>query len=281
MQLLVTGGTGHLGRLVVRGALAAGHGVRIASRRPQPLPMPLPQPAQPHPQPAQPQPQPKAEWTQLDLATATVETLGAALAGVDAVVHAASDARRSKRTDVEGSRRLFEAARQARVSHLLFVSIVGVDQNPLTYYRHKLQTETDLAASGLPHSILRATQFHWFVDYLLAQAARAPFVMLVPAGFHVQGVDEEEVAARILRALGEGPGGRLRDFAGPEPMTLAAAVATWKGVRRVKKAVLPLWLPGGAAAAFRAGSNTSADGDKGTLRWKDWLRGHAQSRAAS
>ena len=43
-----------------------------------------------------------------------------------------------------------------------------------------------------------------------------------------------------VRALVEGPRGRLRDFAGPEAMTLAQAVATWKSVRRIKRAVLPL-----------------------------------------
>jgi uncharacterized protein YbjT (DUF2867 family) len=245
-------------------AAAAGHSVRAASRRVRPE----------HPASGTE----KIEWAQLDLADASGTGLPEALADIDTVVHAASDARHSKAADLEGTRRLIEAARQARVAHLLFVSIVGVDKNPLTYYQHKLQTERDLAASGLPHSILRATQFHWFVDYLLGQAARTPFVMLLPAGFHVQSVAEDEVAARILRALDDGPRGRLRDFAGPQATTLAQATATWKSVRRVKKAVLPLWLPGGTAAAFRAGSNVASDADQGTLRWKDWLRGHPQSK---
>jgi len=261
VKLLVTGGTGHLGRDVVTAALAAGHGVRITSRRPRPPAVPA-----------------NREWVQLDLSRPTPEALREALAGIDAVVHAASDARHSAAADVEGSRRLFEAASRARVAHLLFVSIVGVDKNPLKYYRHKLTTERDLAASGLPHSILRASQFHWFVDYLLGQSARAPFVMLVPSGFHVQPVDTGEVAARILRALADGPRGMLRDFAGPEPLTLADAIWTWKSVRRVKKATVPIWLPGKTAAAFRAGSNLAPDGERGVVRWKDWLRNNAQSK---
>jgi uncharacterized protein YbjT (DUF2867 family) len=261
VKLLVTGGSGHLGRDLVAAALAAGHAVRISSRRPRPANAPA-----------------NREWATLDLSRPTPEALREALAGVDAVVHAASDARHSADVDVEGGRRLFEAARDARVGHLLFVSIVGVDKNPLKYYQHKLTTERDLAASGLPHSILRAAQFHWFVDYLLGQAARTPLVMFVPAGFHVQPVDTGEVAARILRALADGPRGLLRDFAGPEPMTLPAAIWTWKSVRRVKKATLPIWLPGQTAAAFRAGSNLAPDGETGVVRWKDWLRSNAQSR---
>ena len=261
MRILVTGGSGHLGRDLVAAALAAGHAVRVSSRRPRPANAPA-----------------NREWAVFDLRSPTPESLRAALAGIDAVVHAATDPRHSAAADVEGGRRLFEAARDVRVGHLLFVSIVGVDKNPLKYYQHKLTTEHDLAASGLPHSILRAAQFHWFVDYLLGQAARTPLVMFVPAGFHVQPVDTGEVAARILRALADGPRGLLRDFAGPEPMTLAAALSTWRSIRRVKKPALPLWLPGQTAAAFRAGSNLAPDGDKGTIRWKDWLRNNAQSR---
>lgn len=265
MKLLVTGGAGHLGRDLVQAAVAAGHTVRIASRRARP--------------PAAPA---EHEWVQLDLgdtSRAAAEALRGALAGVDAIVHAASDPRRSAVVDVEGGRRLADAAREARVGHLLFVSIVGVDRNPLKYYRHKLAVERLLAETRTPHSILRASQFHWFVDYLLGRAARTPFVMPLASGFHVQPVDTGEVAARLLAALADGPAGLLRDFAGPEPLTLAAAAATWKSVRRVKKPTLPLWLPGQTAAAFRAGSNLAPDGDKGTIRWKDWLRNNAPSRS--
>jgi uncharacterized protein YbjT (DUF2867 family) len=185
MRVLVTGGAGHLGRQVVRAAIAAGHAVRIASRK-----------AQPAVAIAATDPLVAGESAQLDLATGA--GLPEALAVIDPVVRAASDPRRSKATDVEGTRTLIEAAGRAGISHLLFVSIVGVDKHPLTHYQHELQTERDPAASGLPHSILRATHFHWFVDYLLGQAARTPIVTLLPAGFHVPSVGESEVAGRIL-----------------------------------------------------------------------------------
>jgi len=265
MKLLVTGGAGHLGRDVVKAAATAGHSVRLSSRRARPASTPA-----------------AHEWVQLDLgdtSAAAAEALRGAVAGVDAIVHAASDHKRSAVVDVEGSRRLFAAAQQARVAHLLFVSIVGVDKNPLKYYQHKLATERDLAASGLPHSILRATQFHWFVDYLLGRAARTPFILLLPAGFHVQPVDTGEVAARLLAALAEGPHGMLRDFGGPDALTLADATLTWQSIRRVKRSIIPLWLPGRTAAAFRAGSNLTPDGDKGKVRWKDWLRNNARTRS--
>ncbi|MFN8567999.1 MAG: NAD(P)H-binding protein [Kouleothrix sp.] len=52
--------------------------------------------------------------------------LSAALEGVDVVVHAASSpARNTRAVDVDGTRRLLKCAHQARVAHLVYVSIVG------------------------------------------------------------------------------------------------------------------------------------------------------------
>lgn len=268
MNLLVTGGTGHLGRDVVRAATAAGQAVRIASRKARPAGGAVAAGAT--------DAAAATEWATLDFATGA--GLREALAGIDAVVHAASDHRNSAVADVEGTRLLVAAAREARVAHLIFVSIVGIDRIPLPYYQHKLAIERLLAESGLPYSILRATQFHWFVDYLIGQAARVPFVLPLAAGFHMQSVATEDVAARLLAALADGPRGMLRNFVGPEAMTLAAAAETWKSVRRVKKPTLPIWLPGSVAAAFRAGHNTAPEGERGVIRWKEWLRGNAQSR---
>lgn len=110
MNVLVTGGASHLGRDFVRAAMAAGHGVRIASQRRRPQDAPE-----------------KLEWATLDLGTG--EGLRESLAGTDAVVHAASDPKDTTAVDVEGTR-LAEAARAAGVGHLVFVSIVGIDRIP-------------------------------------------------------------------------------------------------------------------------------------------------------
>jgi uncharacterized protein YbjT (DUF2867 family) len=251
MLVLVTGGTGHLGRAVVAAARAAGHTPRILSRRPRPSDTPA-----------------DAEWATADLATGA--GLPDALAGADAVVHAASAPRQAD-ADVQGTQRLARAARAAGTGHVVYVSIVGVDRIPYAYYQRKLACEDVLAASGVPHSILRATQFHSFVDALLGAAARLPLVLPLPAGFHMQSVATEEVAARLLRALADGPHGRLPDFGGPEPLPLAAAAAAWKAARGVRKPTVPVPLPGRTAAAFRAGANLVPDGERGAVRWQDWL----------
>ena len=254
MKILLTGGTGGLGREVVRAAEDAGHTVRIASRRARPLGTPA-----------------DREWARMDVETGT--GVADALDGVDAVVHTASDPGRHAIVDVQGTRRLAEAARAAGTAHLVYVSIVGIDQIPFAYYRSKLAAEQIVAQSGVPHSILRATQFHSLVDAMLAGLARVPLVLPLPKTFRFQTVAPAEVAERLVRAAEGGPGGRLPDFGGPEVLTLGEMAAAWKAARGVHRPMLHLPLPGGLAAAFRAGRNTLQGGERGTLRWQDWLRG--------
>ncbi|MDQ6676649.1 MAG: NAD(P)H-binding protein [Acidobacteriota bacterium] len=252
MNLLVTGATGHLGRDVVSVAMAAGHSVRIASRRARGSDV-----------------SESIGWAKIDLATG--EGLREALANIDAIVHAASDPKNAAAADVEGTRRLIDEAHRSVVKHLVYVSIVGIDRIPFPYYQRKLAVERVIAEAGFPHSILRATQFHVFIDRLLEAACRVPFLLPLPLGFHVQSVATEDVAHRLLRALEAGPQGLLRDFAGPEPMTVAEAAAAWKTARRIRKPIISIPAPGRTAAAFRAGYNIAPDGERGTVRWRDWL----------
>jgi uncharacterized protein YbjT (DUF2867 family) len=124
-RVLVTGGTGGLGRELVPRLAAAGHAVRVMSRRTAPAGA-------------------TGEWARADLVTG--DGLDEAVRGVDVVVHAASNALQDTRaTDVDGTRRLAEACKRAGVANLLYVSIVGVDRIGHPYYRAKWDAERALA----------------------------------------------------------------------------------------------------------------------------------------
>src|SRR3990172_6438701 len=151
-NILVTGGSGGLGSELVPRLAAAGHTVRVLSRRPRP-------------------PSTNTEWAQGDLATG--EGLAEAVSGVDAVIHAAtSPFRRTRQTDVEGTRRLLDAAGAAGEPHFFYISIVGIDRIPLPYYKAKLAAEKLVEESAIPYTILRATQFHSLIDRFLRPLAR-------------------------------------------------------------------------------------------------------------
>jgi uncharacterized protein YbjT (DUF2867 family) len=96
----------------------------------------------------------------------------------------------------------------------VYVSIVGVDRIPYGYYRAKLATETVVEESGLPWTILRATQFHDLIRRIAGVLAKSP-VVPVPAGVRFQPVDVHEVAARVVELATGTPAGRVDDMGGP------------------------------------------------------------------
>ena len=179
-QILVTGGAGKLGRLVVKHLSEVGYAVRGMSRRAIPG-----------------ADWPGTQWVQADLETGV--GLPQAVQGVDVIVHAATGGNRHTwQIDVEGTRRLLEAAREADVAHVVFISIVGVDRVPYAVGKAKLAGEDLIEHSGLPWSILRATQFHYGIDFLFSTLTRLPLVALMPTDLLLQPVAEEEVARRLV-----------------------------------------------------------------------------------
>lgn len=261
MHVLVTGATGRLGKAFVPVAERAGYSARSLSRRPAPRDV-------------------SGDWAQADLASG--EGVVPALSGIDTVVHLASDPLDAAAADVEGSRRLAEAARDAGVRHFVYVSIIGIDRIPFPYYRHKLAAEVAIRESGVPHSILRCAQFHYFVDLFLRRAARFPWVLPVPGGFKVQSIATEDVAEELRNVVARGPAGLLPDLAGPEVLSLAQAARVWARARGLRRAVVPVPLLGATAAAFRAGYNTSPHRPRGRETWLCWLqRRYAVASATS
>ena len=252
MKVLVTGVSGPLGRMLVRHAASGPHALCGLSRR--------------HPGAF---PDSVGDWRKADLSTG--EGLAAALDGIDTVIHAASDSQRPDLVDVEGTRRLTAAAHDANIQHFIYVSIVGVDRIPYAYYRSKYAAEQVTQASGLPFTILRATQFHSFIDLLLRTVARVPLLLPLPSRFQVQSVEIGEVAARLLRAVDEGPAGRVINFGGPDVLRLADAARTWTQLTGRRKLILPLPVPGATGRAFRRGANTAPADERGVITWRHWL----------
>ena len=258
-HILVTGGAGRLGRLVVKHLSAAGYPVRGMSRRANPG-----------------DDWPGAEWVQADLETGA--GLAEAVQGMDVVVHAATGGNRHIwQIDVEGTRRLLEAAREARVSHVVFMSIVGIDTVPYAVGKAKLACEDLIVHSGLPWSILRATQFHYGIDVLLHMLTRLPLVALVPTDLLLQPIAEEEVAGRLCEIVQAGPSGRLPDMGGPQVYTSGELARGWLRQRGMHRAILPIFLPGKTASRMRQGGNTCPQQATGTVRWEAWLQQHERT----
>ncbi|MEK8226519.1 hypothetical protein NKG05_11190 [Oerskovia sp. M15] len=94
---------------------------------------------------------------------------------------------------------------------------MGVDRIPLGYYQAKVEVEQMLAASGLPHTILRATQFPQLIVGLFTAQRFSP-VLLTPS-LEVQPIAVPDVAARLVEIVAAGPSGRVGDVGGPQRIT--------------------------------------------------------------
>ncbi len=232
----VTGGTSGPGVPTVGRLRANGHDVRILSR----------QPGDSH------------VVGNLD----TGVGLDAALAGADVVVHLATN----RRSDLAGTERLLTAIRKAGVGHVVYLSIVGVDQIPFAYYRDKFANERAIAASGVPYTLLRATQFHSFPGELIKMMGGHFFVALP-----VQPIGVEDVGARLAELAVEPPAGRVADIGGPEILEGRDIVSRLQAAGRVKKPVFTLSLPGKTFAAFRAGHHIAGLPGYGTQTFDEWL----------
>jgi len=251
-SILVTGGTGTLGRPVVERLRDAGASVTVLSRHPRETAGGI-------------------RFAVGDLSTgAGVE---AAVRGAEVIVHCAG----SSKGDELKTRTLVNAAKEAR--HIVLISVVGADRVPQVsaidrtlfgYYGMKLATERVVAQSGIGWSALRATQFHNLILIVAKALARSP-VVPAPAGFRFQPVDVTEVAERMTElALGE-PSGLVPDLAGPKIYTTAELLKSYLSATGKRRPLIPVHIPGQAAKALRAGANLAPDRAVGKLTWEEFL----------
>ncbi len=244
--ILLTGGTGTLGRLVTPRLRDAGLTVRVLSRRRN-------------------ESEDGVEFVTGDLATG--EGVEAAVNGVGTIVHLAGSAR----GDHEATRNLVRAASRAGVQHLVYISVIGADRVPLGWFRSKLGAERAVSESGLPWTTLRAAQFHDLVLTLVQKMAKLP-VIPVPSGLRFQPVDPDEVAARLVELTLDKPAGLVPDLAGPRVYEMADLIRGYLRARGKRRLMLPVRMPGKAGRAYLAGENLSLEGaDVGKRTWEDFL----------
>jgi uncharacterized protein YbjT (DUF2867 family) len=254
MLIAVTGGTGVLGRELVAALAARGHAVRSLSR---------------------------SGPVRVDLRDGS--GLDEALDGVDAVIDAANagPAKAPARAVlVDGTRRLREAESRAGVAHHVAISIVGVDRLPSGYNGVKLAQEAVVRATGVPWTIVRATQFHGLVDQYFATAAR--FGVLPGGALPLQPVDVREVAQVLADTVEAEPSLAITQFAGPEVVPLGELARLWRDARGRRALVLPVPARalGRSGRELAAGALTNPGAWRGRIGFAAWLRESARPVAS-
>ena len=262
MRILVTGGTGHLGRAVVRLLGQDGHTVRVLARHLGTTP--------------------GVEWARGDLATG--EGVERAVAGAQVLVHAATNSPAARRgrfravdfvrspsdVDLRGTQALLTAAEKASVQHFIHVSIVGLEHMArLPYSRVKLEAEEIVRASAVPWSIVRATGFYCLMERMLADLVTRPLPML-PSQVRMQSVDSDDFARFVVACVSDGERGERPDFVGPEVLTMREMAEQYMAARDVHRRIRNAPMPRRVQAALTRG-NTSNSRLHGATTWGAWL----------
>ncbi|MBS0023116.1 SDR family oxidoreductase [Microbacterium paraoxydans] len=243
MRIAVAGGTGVVGRHTVDAVRAVGHDAVVLSRS-----------------------------TGVDLVSGV--GLAEALDGADAVIDVASIETLKASAAIEfftaATGNLVAAAADARVRHVVLLSIVGIDRIPYDYYAGKVAQEKVVAASRVPWTIQRATQFHEFAEQMFARAKLGPLHVAPRA--RTQPVAAREVGRRLaVLAAGE-PRGRATDFAGPREEQLADMIRAFARHEGYRGWVPALDVPGPQMKGMRAGDALPGpDADRGTQTFAEWL----------
>jgi uncharacterized protein YbjT (DUF2867 family) len=196
------------------------------------------------------------------------------VAGVDTVIHAASATTRPWRlhaTDVRGTRRLLDAARQAGVRHFVYPSIVGMEGVAYPYFKYKMAAEDLVRSGGIEWSILRATQFHTLIDPFLKSFAMIPGLAPIPFGWQFQPVDPGEVAVRLVDVTCAQPAGMLADFGGPEARTFKSLAESWLAARGLRKHLVNAPIPASFSRQWTAGRMLCPDHAEGRTTWESYL----------
>ena len=249
MRIAVAGGTGLVGRYVVAELRAAGHDPAVLTRS-----------------------------AGADVITG--DGLDAALDGAGALIDVTNTTAMSGRKSVAfftaGTGNLLAAGRRAGVQHHVVLSIVGTGRPGMGsgYNAGKVAQEALVRDSGVPFSIMRATQFHQFVPELLD---RIPGPVLLVPRLRIQPVAACEVAA-VLAALAAGPPvGTAPEIAGPEQAELADLARLAGQARGSRRPVLRVRVPGAAGRAMADGAMLPAGpGLRGTQTFAGLLAGSAR-----
>jgi len=197
MKIVVIGGTGHVGTQVVSKLKGQGHDVVVAAKS-------------------------------TGVNVLTNEGLDAALAGAEVVIDVTQAPSFEEQQVMHffgtSAVRLAVAERKAGIKHHVSLSVVGTQLlQGSAYFRAKLVQEAVLRASGIPYTIVRATQFFEFLD-AVAYVAKKDDGIHVPPAF-IQPIANAEVASFVADVALQAPANDRIDLAGPEKVQISEILA--------------------------------------------------------
>lgn len=244
MKIVVIGGTGLIGSKLVQNLRERGHDVLAAA-------------------------------PSTGVNSITREGLAQAMDGADIVVDVANAPSWEDQAVLDffetSSRNLLSAEAAAGVRHHVALSVVGSERLPENgYFRAKVAQENLIKASGMPYTILRATQFFEFVGGIAQSATVGEEIHLSPA--LIQPMASDDVVAALADVTLESPVNGTVEVAGPEAMPLDELVRRFLRATQDTRKVVPDVHARYFGDVLDDQSLTPGKNPRlGAIRFEDWL----------
>jgi len=255
-NILVTGGTGTLGKVVVNKLVGQNYKVSVLSSKEN---IKLP--------------------NGIDLFTGNLETgdgLHKAIKDAEVIIHCASNSKNFRGVDIIGTKNLLKAISN-EIHHLIYISIVGIDKSDFPYYVAKLEVEEMIQKSKIPHSIQRTTQFHNLVLFLIKSFRMENSSSIsVPAGMKFQTIDVRDVAEKLVSLVRVNPRGQLPALGGPQVLDIEDMTKIY--LRSIKKEDIKINLQqieNELFNVFKTGINLCPQNVRGKITWENFLNDKA------
>ena len=249
----MTGGTGKLGRIVIPQLLKRGDKVEVLTTRTN---TELPSAVNIR----------TGDLTNLSILRKTLSDSGS-----EVIVHSASNFLDPENVDVKGTENLLEAIQKKKIKHIIYISIVGVEKSQYPYYKAKYEAERMIINTGIPYTILRATQFHHFVLHRLIKPldTKPGEILQLPENFVFQSIDISDVAKMVVELVGKEPQNGTISVGGPEILPLEKMAQDYLDfLNRKDKIEL---VPAEAFKVFQTRINLCPDNDYGKVTWTEYL----------
>ncbi|RYD43105.1 MAG: SDR family oxidoreductase [Verrucomicrobiaceae bacterium] len=205
----------------------------------------------------------------------TGEGLAQALAGAEIVVDVANSPSFEDTAVMEffqtSGRNLLDAEKEAGVKHHIALSVVGTERLLASgYFRAKLEQERLIKTSGIPYTIVRATQFFEFVGTIAQGATQGEKVRLSSA--LVQPVLSDDVAAALADVANAEPAGGMIELSGPEVIPMDELVRRYLHASGDSREVITDESAGYFGTPVDDRSLTPGENPRhGESRFGDWL----------
>ena len=211
--------------------------------------------------------------------TLTGEGLAEVLVGADVVIDVSNSPSFEENAVLDffttSTTNLLAAEKAAGVSHHVALSVVGTDRLPDSgYFRAKVAQENLIKASGLPYSIVHATQFFEFVKSIADAATDGTTVRLSHA--LIQPIAADDVATAVARTAVGSPLQGTLEIAGPTQLGLDELVRTGLSLRGdPREVVVDANAPYFGAVLAERTLVPDADATVFSTTFEEWLGGQA------